>query len=171
MTHAAASRDPFTEGPFGGEATMQMPVIWGRTVAQSPSTIPFPAVGREPAAPLLPSCHCDQCEWAVQVAGGYDGECRCDQCKYGHAPGTDPVLYTGPDSVRIMIRSAVRDGRYEDIPAYADAAVARAHLALNDAARRIRRDMEHAILAVGPERVAAATAAMQAGAARAGWVA
>lgn len=165
MTHAAPHRDPFATEPFGGTAAQ--PVIYGHSIQHEPSTIPFPAVA--PAQPpMQPACHCDLCEWAVQIAAGYDGECRCDQCKYTSTPGTDAVLYTGPDTVRISIRAAVRDGRYEDIPAYCDAAVARAHLSLNDTARRIRRNMEHAILTVGPGRVSAATAAMRAEAAAGG---
>ncbi len=63
--------------------------------------------------------------------------CRCDACKYGKTPGADAVLYCGSDAVDLMILAAKRDGRYEDIHAYADAAVARAHVELNATARKV----------------------------------
>ena len=62
--------------------------------------------------------------------------CRCDACKYGKTPGADAVLYCGSDAVDLMILAAKRDGRYEDIDAFADAAVARAHVDLNATARK-----------------------------------
>jgi len=62
--------------------------------------------------------------------------CRCDSCKYGSTPGADAVLYAGEDAVDLMILAAKRDGRYEDIDAFADAATARAHVELNATARK-----------------------------------
>ena len=100
-------------------------------------TSPLPVIRDD--AGRIPPCTCEMCEWALQVANGYDGPCRCDACKYGQAPGTGAVLYSGPDTVMLMTDAAIRDGRYEDIAAYADAAAARADLEFIAASRRLHR--------------------------------
>jgi hypothetical protein len=62
--------------------------------------------------------------------------CRCEWCRYGRRPAADAVLYAGPDAVHLLERAAIRDGRYEDIPAGFDAVGARAHVGLNTVERR-----------------------------------
>ena len=82
----------------------------------------------------------------------HDDPCRCDEHKYGQRPGNGLILHTGPDVVNLMIDRALRDGRYEDIEAYAhDAAPLKVHLPAVEAARRIHRDV-----ASGYQRICAA---------------
>jgi hypothetical protein len=75
------------------------------------------------------------------------GPCRCDEHKYGHRPGADAVLYSGPDAVLLLINGAIRDGRYEDVHAYADAVTHSVHADLDAAERRIRRTLAPAVQA------------------------
>ena len=70
--------------------------------------------------------------------------CRCDEHKYGHRPGTDAVLYAGPDAMALVERAAIRDGRYEDALAYADHIAAELHAKCEAAAFSTRRTLEPA---------------------------
>lgn len=76
-----------------------------------------------------------------------DTECRCDEHKYGQLPGTEAVLYAGPDAVALYINAAIRDGRYEDVPAYADQAQHSIHASFDAAERRFRRALGPAVQA------------------------
>ena len=73
--------------------------------------------------------------------------CRCDQHKYGHRPGNDAVLYSGPDAVLLMINAAIRDGRYEDIHADFDAVQHSVHADFDASARRFARALQPAVRA------------------------
>lgn len=96
------------------------------------------------------------------MTGPHPEPCRCDQHKYGQRPGTDAVLYAGPDAVTLTINSAIRDGRYEDIGADFDAVQHRAHAGFDASMRRIRRTLEPAVRA--DQRFQAAQAAKAAAA-------
>lgn len=116
----------------------------------------FPAVTGPPAArvPLIPPCRCEQCEWALAVAGGYDGPCRCDTCRYGRRPGSGVVLYSRPGTADVLWALDVRDGRREDIEGLFDAAWRRSRQGFESAARNARRTLNIALSRV--EAVAAA---------------
>lgn len=120
----------------------------------------FPAITADthPAPPLIPPCRCEQCEWAVQVAGGYDGQCRCDACKYGRRPGAGVVLYSRPGSADLLWALDVRDGRYEDIEGLFDGAWRRSRQGFEAASRNVRRNFtiaRHRVWsAAGAERAA-----------------
>jgi hypothetical protein len=73
--------------------------------------------------------------------------CRCDEHKYGHRPGNDAVLYAGPDAVLLMINSAIRDGRYEDIPADFDRVQHGVHARFDAAERQFARALQPAVRA------------------------
>jgi hypothetical protein len=73
--------------------------------------------------------------------------CRCDEHKYGQRPGTDAVLYTGPDAVMLLIHGAIRDGRYEDVHAYADEAQHAIAARFDAVERRYQRTLAPAIRA------------------------
>jgi hypothetical protein len=87
---------------------------------------------------------------AVRPAGtrpASDEPCRCPEHKYGHRPGTDAVLYSGPDAVMLLTHAAIRDGRYEDIGADFDAVQHRAHARFDASERRTARTLAPAIRA------------------------
>jgi hypothetical protein len=65
--------------------------------------------------------------------------CRCDQHKYGHRPGADAVLYSGADAVMLLTHAAIRDGRYEDVGAYADQVQHSIHASFDASERRFAR--------------------------------
>ena len=73
--------------------------------------------------------------------------CRCPDCKYGRRPGNDAVLYAGPDAVMLLIHSAIRDGRYEDVHAYADEAEHAIAAKFDASERNARRTLAPAIRA------------------------
>lgn len=76
--------------------------------------------------------------------------CRCDEHKYGQRPGAGVVLYAGPDVVETSWLAALRDGRYEDIDAYADLAEMRIEAEFEAHERNAWRTIES-----GKRRVAA----------------
>ena len=103
----------------------------------------FPAVRAQPEPePMIPPCRCEQCEWAVDVAGGFNGPCNCDACKYGQRPGAGIVLYSRPGSADLLWALDVRDGRYEDIEGLFDAAWRRSRQGFETAARNARRTFD-----------------------------
>ena len=81
--------------------------------------------------------------------------CRCDEHKYGQVPGRGTILHAGSETVGMLVDRAVRDGRYEDIEAYAeDTAPLNIHRPAVETARRIHRNV-----ASGLQRIEAALAA------------
>ena len=68
-------------------------------------------------------------------------QCRCDAHKYGRNPGTDAVLYAGPDAVMLMVNAAIRDGRYDDIGADIDARQHSIHADFDAVGRRFGRKL------------------------------
>jgi hypothetical protein len=70
--------------------------------------------------------------------------CRCDYHKYGQPPGTDAVLYAGPDVVHLLERAAIRDGRYVDARAYANHVLATLHAKCEAADLQTRLTLEPA---------------------------
>jgi hypothetical protein len=73
--------------------------------------------------------------------------CRCPNCKYGQNPGADAVLYAGPDAVMLFIHAAIRDGRYEDVHAYADEAEHAIAAKFDAVERNARRTLAPAVRA------------------------
>jgi hypothetical protein len=80
--------------------------------------------------------------------------CRCDEHKYGQNPGTDAMLYVGPDAVHLMINSAIRDGRYEDLRADYARKLHGVHADFDAAGHHARRTLAPAIEAWQRWRVA-----------------
>jgi hypothetical protein len=68
-----------------------------------------------------------------------DEACRCPEHKYGRRPGTDAVLYSGPDAVMLLTHAAIRDGRYEDIGADFDEVQHSIHASFDASERRFAR--------------------------------
>ena len=89
-----------------------------------PRRPPLRPAGRTPVHPHVPQ------------------DCRCDEHKYGHTPGTDAVLYSGPDVVHLLERAAIRDGRYVDAHAYANHALALLHAKCEAADMQTRLTLE-----------------------------
>lgn len=83
----------------------------------------------------------------LPVAAVTPASCRCDQHKYGQRPGADAALYAGEDAVMLLIHGAIRDGRYEDVHAYADEAEHAIAAKFDAAERRSRRTLAPAIRA------------------------
>jgi hypothetical protein len=69
--------------------------------------------------------------------------CGCDECQ--RDPGASVVTYAETDSVDLLWQAAIRDGRYEDIDAYAEeTAVANIHGPAMATTRRIHRYIDAA---------------------------
>lgn len=142
-------------------------VIYGLPLQPLPASMPAPdwrhdtAPGYWPAPsgtaagePIIPPCRCEQCEWALEVSGGYPGACRCDECLYGQPPGAGTVLYCRPGAADLLWALDVRDGRYEDIEGLFDAAWRESRKGFEAAARHSRQ-----ALALAWHRVEAVAAA------------
>lgn len=136
--------EPRHRAPGGYQPPSTPPPVHGHHYA-----VKVPGYDTQPFAAIkpYPPCLCDKCQWAMNVAGGFDGECRCDQCRYEQRPGADAVLYSGPDSVLLSIFAAIRDGRYADIHAEADEAQHAIHASFDAAERRTRRTLAPALRA------------------------
>ena len=69
--------------------------------------------------------------------------CRCPECEKlnASAPGTEAVLYPGPDAAWLSERAAIRDGRHVDAMAYADEAELSIAASFDAASRHVRRTL------------------------------
>ncbi len=83
-------------------------------------------------------------ERPVAAARPYVQQPRPEHARH---PGTEAVLYAGPDAVLLMILAAIRDGRYEDIHAYADEAQHAIHARFDAVQRHARRTLAPAVRA------------------------
>ena len=65
-------------------------------------------------------------------------DCGCDECEHKE-PGTDAMLYMGPDATWLLIVANIRDGRYEDIQAWIDQRQHANQAAFDATERRVRK--------------------------------
>ena len=131
----------------------------------APAPVPrAPEVAHDRTAPVTQPRWGEHAAWPPpgnSASGRGVPGCKCDGCRYGNVPGADAVLYTGPDAMWLLWRAAIRDGRYDDIDAYAeDVAPYLIHAPAIATARRIHRSIEpllqRALALAAAERSAAA---------------